>query len=478
MKKIFIIYIFLSGYNVYSQDTIIINDSKWVGSLHNGIRNGLWQEYAFVEYFNDYRLLSEGYFVNDKEHGAWKFFGLSHQGDMELRAQGNFANGKKEGEWIHDRGYYYCKGKYKNGLKQGKWLCYDREVSDSLIHTKQNYVDGIPEGIWELYHSEGSERDGTLRASGQMSKGQMIGLWKTSGCVGELRINPDTVIYSPNLSKLVYDIEEDCEALYGTDNKIGEWKYFYDGTTLLSGTGKYINGKKEGVWKMYHPNGVSEYEGVYHEGKKEGIWKEYYDNGNLKCIETYVAGQLNGDCSFYTEDGHRLITGQFTHGYRSGEWKSYLNDSIVRQKGYYDGLQDNPRPDRPSHGNRCGLEESKYEIESILNSNSHYLPISNRQGIWKEYDFNGVLKERGAYIHSKKDGQWEHYHNGFLTSLYNYSNGFMDGEFVEFNWHWAYVWKQGEYKNGKIITQHEFNEGEGLTKEAYFKEKGYIDIPK
>lgn len=473
MKNFFTVFILFFTYNVFSQDTLYIENSMWIGELKKGKRDGLWKEFQHMDYFGDYVCVSEGYFKNDIENGLWKFFGISHHGEMELRAEGRFIDGKKEGPWIHNGGYYYCKGKYHNGLKQETWLCFDREVDDSLVHTKEFYIDGIPEGVWELYHE-----DGTLKATGLMSKGQMAGIWCTSGCIGQLKINPDTVILNPHLSGLVYQIEQECADNEQKTCKTGEWKYFfYD--TILSCIGTYVDGKKTGEWKFYHNNGILEYVGKYKNGKKEGVWNEYYENGNLRCKEIYKDGLLNDSCSFYTENGDLLITGQYTNGYRSGEWKCYSVDSIILVTGYYDGLPDDPQPDRPSNGFRCGLEKSKYEIESILNQkNSYYLPVSNRHGVWEEYDSKGVLKERGSYIHGKKNGQWESYYNGFLTSMYNFTNGLRDGEFVEFNWHWAYIWKKGEYKNGKIITQQEFKEAEGLTKKEYFMKKGLHDIPK
>lgn len=462
MKKLLFLSVFFVMNNVYSQDTLVIDKSKWTGSLQNGLRHGFWREYSFFECLNDYKLKSEGNFINGKEHGFWKFYGVSHQCDMELQAHGNFVNGKKEEKWIYEGGYGYYTGYYKDDVKQGVWLRYDREVSDSNVYIKENYIDGIPEGLWELYDPE----NGNLLASGKMSKGQMVGLWKTSCCIGELKIIPDTIIYTPNLQGLVYDIEQDCEDLYQTSNKIGEWKYFFEDSNILSATGKYIDGKKEGKWIKYHLNGIIEYEGTYINGKKEGIWEEYYDNGQTKGVETYRDGKLNGNCSFYTKDGHLAITGSFTNGSRSGEWKSFLKDGIIMATGNYNGLPDDPESERPAQS-RCGLEKSKYPIENILNLHSYYLPVANREGSWVEFHPDGTLKERGRYINGKKEGQWEEYHNGNLTSIFNYKNGLRDGEFVEFNWHYKYVWRCGTYEGGEIKVTTEFKEAEGQTKEEY-----------
>jgi uncharacterized protein len=478
MKSTILFFTVLLGINAYPQDTITINNSKWIGSLHNGTRNGLWQEYAYLEYFDDYRMVSEGYFVNDTPNGVWKYFGLSHYGDMELRAEGSFVNGKKEGEWIHDGGYYFCKGKYKKGVKEGVWLCYNREINEHMVHAKENYVNGIPEGKWELYFSEDSERDGTVSASGQMSKGQMNGLWKTSGSMGELLINPDTIIYSPNLSELVYHTEQDCadngyfpEFSGGVlSRKTGEWKYFFS-DNQISCEGTYTNGIKMGIWKWYAENGEISYTGEYVNGKKEGTWKEYYDDGTLKCIDEYSNGMLHGLYTLYTREGNLFISGQFTNGYRSGEWFCLSKTGDTIHRGAYDGLPDNPTPAEPLPS-RCGLEESKYEIESQLRNNEpYYLPYNNRHGAWEEQSQWTTYKAKGAYVHGKRHGEWRIYSDNTLISISNYTHGVLNGEFVEFNWNFEYVWKIGEYKGGQTIRLKEYSKGEGQTKEEYLLNK-------
>lgn len=402
---------------------------------------------------------------------------FAQDGDTTIASRDNYLGGKKNGLWQYYDGTLYWKGKYVNGLKQGTWLCYDKERENHQLYIRGNFTDDYADGKWKMLND-----DGSLSAAGNIKENQLTGIWKTRTSYGELKMNPDTTFPDfdiRNLPERIYRIGQDCESLYETDNKTGKWKYFYDGTVSVSSEGEYINGKKEGTWNYYHFNGVTEYSGVYHHGKKEGEWKEYYDNGKIKCIERYVNGLLNGECSFFTNDGILRMTGRFNDGYRSGVWKSYSKDSVVIQQGCYDGLQDNPRPERPPQGNRCGLEESKYEIEVILNSDSYYLPESNRQGAWEENYAKGVLRQKGSYINGKKSGPWENYTpDGCLMSVFNYKDGLEDGEFVEFNWHWAYVWREGLCKNGKTMSRKEYREGEGPRKEEYFKNKGYKDIPK
>jgi antitoxin component YwqK of YwqJK toxin-antitoxin module len=473
MKKLLFILLFNLAFNAYGQDTLVINNSKWIGSLRDGLKQGSWLEYVFFEYFNDYQLVSEGTFVNDKKHGTWKFYGLSHWGSMELISHGNFVNDKKEGKWIHEGGYGYKKGDYKNNLKHGVWLSYNMEVSDSNVYIKENYINGVPEGLWELYDPE----DGKLLASGKMTKGQMDGFWKISGSSGgELIINPDTVIYQPDLSGMIYHLGVECaDNGYNPEfsggvlsKKTGEWKFYYT-KSLLYCQGKYLHGKKTGVWKWYHENGQLSYTGEYKDGLKEGVWTEYYDNGTLKCIDTYSGGLLHGPFSLNLPGGTLHITGNFSDGFRSDEWICYSASGDTIHIGSYDGKPDNPIPSDPMT-TRCGLEESKFEIENQLRvSEPFYLPYSNRHGIWKEHIQWTSYMEKGPYVHGKRHGEWNRYSDGQLVSITNYTQGSLDGKFVEFNWNYEYVWRIGEYKNGDIVNLQIFEKADGVTKEEYLK---------
>ena len=43
--------------------------------------------------------------------------------------------------------------------------------------------------------------------------------------------------------------------------------------------GDYKDGKKHGLWKIYHKNGALKSEATFHEGKYTGYYCAYHDNG-------------------------------------------------------------------------------------------------------------------------------------------------------------------------------------------------------
>ena len=171
-----------------AQDTLNIEGKTWVGSLKDGKRNGLWEEYSIDT------LLSRGWFRSDNKEGQWEYYGISHYGDNEIIASGSYRNGMKEGEWTHSGGYQYWKGNYVHGKKEGTWLYYDAEIDDNLI-MKGNFIGGIAEGVFESYNE-----DGSVSATGKMIKGQPAGIWRiynqdgTLSACGELLMIQSSLI--------------------------------------------------------------------------------------------------------------------------------------------------------------------------------------------------------------------------------------------------------------------------------------------
>lgn len=60
-------------------------------------------------------------------------------------------------------------------------------------------------------------------------------------------------------------------------NFSAKFSEFYE-TGALKVSGKYENGFKEGIWKIYYKNGKIKERGKYKSGEKVGIWKAFYKN--------------------------------------------------------------------------------------------------------------------------------------------------------------------------------------------------------
>ena len=56
---------------------------------------------------------------------------------------------------------------------------------------------------------------------------------------------------------------------------------FTDNGVTKTADGTYLNGKKQGTWSEYHPNGLLKNLTTYINGEKEGISVELNNNGQL-----------------------------------------------------------------------------------------------------------------------------------------------------------------------------------------------------
>ena len=63
--------------------------------------------------------------------------------------------------------------------------------------------------------------------------------------------------------------------------------------------------------------------GAVKDGKKEGPWTFYYPNGIPKMKTTYERGVMNGETSYYWSRGWLRERGMVKNGGRVGEWESY-----------------------------------------------------------------------------------------------------------------------------------------------------------
>jgi antitoxin component YwqK of YwqJK toxin-antitoxin module len=92
--------------------------------------------------------------------------------------------------------------------------------------------------------------------------------------------------------------------------------YYANGNKMSEG--RYVNGKKEGLWILYWPNGNKKSEATFSEGKYTGLYTSYHENGKRRYQGRYneikgvsADGTKAGVWHVYEEDGetiHHKIT--------------------------------------------------------------------------------------------------------------------------------------------------------------------------
>ncbi len=177
----------------------------------------------------------------------------------------------------------------------------------------------------------------------------------------------------------------------------GQWKSFqiYQGDTINRVD---ISGKKQGLWIYFndkYKNKIVQ-KGFYKDGRKEGLWEIYYPNGNLKAKITYRDNRQYGPVTTYYENGHIREQGTWKGNKWVGEYRYYYENGKLKYLWYFDQA-----------GKRSGKQVYYYE------NGKQYIV-----GTWKEGKKHGTVKE--------------YFPNGKLRKISNWKDGVQDGEYVEY----------------------------------------------
>ena len=94
--------------------------------------------------------------------------------------------------------------------------------------------------------------------------------------------------------------------------------------------GRLKDGKKEGKWTMYHPNGQLMNKVSYKKGKKEGISVWYHDNGQLMGKENYKNGGIEGEVVSFLKNGQLQEKGSYKNGKKEGKWVEFFQGRVFK----------------------------------------------------------------------------------------------------------------------------------------------------
>ena len=161
--------------------------------------------------------------------------------------------------------------------------------------------------------------------------------------------------------------------------------------------GEMRNGRREGLWEYFYPDGRIMARENYLNGEQNGLSTGYFPDGTISQLENWK-NDLQQDSSWYFHPNGKLFRkGLYESGVYQGLWFSfYANGKLEQSGGYLNGMPE-------------GLFQNWYE--------------------------NGGLKEEGYYRDGKKDGQFIFYRPQ-KTRIQLVANYFMDkpcGTWIYFN---------------------------------------------
>ncbi|MBA3971590.1 MAG: hypothetical protein H0X46_05500 [Bacteroidetes bacterium] len=96
---------------------------------------------------------------------------------------------------------------------------------------------------------------------------------------------------------------------------------------------------QNGWWQEFRNDSTYVYRGQYSNGKKEGYWIYFYPNGKIQKQGDFINGNMTSWWQEYNEQGNLIYEGQYSNGIKYGYSKSYKNGILQSEGKYISGRQ-------------------------------------------------------------------------------------------------------------------------------------------
>lgn len=195
----------------------------------------------------------------------------------------------------------------KNGKKQGLW---EKRYPDGNLRYRGHFSNDKPYGVFKNYYDQGDSLE-SLRVFSNSGKTAYAHLFYTTGAL-------------------------QAEGKYLNEKRDSIWK-FYNEMQRMIRKDQYKNGKLEGKSVAFYPNGnVLEIKN-WKADSADGPFQDYYDGGSLMEEGTYAHGQLQDTFTVYDMSGRIAIRGNYFNDMHEGNWVHYSNGIPIDTAKYHLG---------------------------------------------------------------------------------------------------------------------------------------------
>ena len=92
---------------------------------------------------------------------------------------------------------------------------------------------------------------------------------------------------------------------------------------------QYLDGKKEGLYKKWFPDGLLSFEAYYKAGRQEGITKTWWKNGTLRSESRFKNGIPDGIQLQWYKSGNKFKRQQLVNGQEQGIQKAWRENGKI-----------------------------------------------------------------------------------------------------------------------------------------------------
>lgn len=142
-----------------------------------------------------------------------------------------------------------------------------------------------------------------------------------------------------------------------------------------------VNGKAEGLWLEWYPNGVLRYRAYWKNGLGHGRWEYFYPNGQLRSESFYINDITQGIYKSYHENGQLKYDATYIDGKKDGLEFSYdVNGMLLSRKRYEKGTQRIDEPTIFLEGLVSGQTSNEWGINFMPDGKTAYFTRRDASG--------------------------------------------------------------------------------------------------
>jgi hypothetical protein len=237
-------------------------------------------------------------------------------------------------------------------------------ISVAVFSQEYNTLDekGKKHGLWKGLYEE-SKR---TRYVGTFEHGKEVGIFKffddtkagTIIATREFNSNDNscyTIFYNQNKNKV-------SEGKLINKKFEGEWKYYHEDLPSIMTLELYVNGKLNGVRKVFYKSGEIAEETTYKNGIKNGTYKSYAENGIVLEESNYNNGEYDGQAIYRNVSNQITAQGIYKKDKKVNIWKMLEKGKLKEVNMNYEN-KNFKRPKMPNQS------EVRVEVKDAEKSN-------------------------------------------------------------------------------------------------------------
>lgn len=202
-----------------------------------------------------------------------------------------------------------------------------------------------------------------------------------------------------------------------------------------------VNGKTEGLWLEWYPNGTLRYRAYWKNSEGNGKWEYFYPNGQLRSESFYINDITQGMYKSYHENGQLKYDATFINGKKDGlEFTYDANGLLLSRKRFENGIQCIDEP--------LIFQEGRISVSTSNEWSINFMPDGKTMYFTRKDNNTG---EKRIYTSTKTKDEWS------IPIVATFSTDEDEAPFITANGNTLYFASYRPLPNGKTTEKMDMN---------------------